>query len=1817
MASFKLILLTPVINKNNNNYEPYFLTSTFAEWNNTQQQKEPFSSEINFTYSFNEKFKIAKNSQKTLSFSMYRKIWRDDAWSINPFVDNLAVGTQILLVDQQDNHHLFTIANIDYTFNQFNIQYNFSCQDSFNYQLARQNENYSITNDSSRSDFIGAKTLDWWIVNKIIPECYITYNYVPSVFGLAAQKTIYPKEDLFPSDNLYPATGDGTWKDSPLLTQYIQTNTLELQDLSIKNIDELAKESASLSLIKEPLIAEYFQETIPFSCSGSNAAAALISLVENLECHIEVYEHLNIRDGKGYLDQYFWFAPVKNDHYTGLKYAPESNVQQFSMSQTGSALTSVLNVSSTTRNDEEIGMIPSISPFFKNFIEDAAWKTSQFTSGYYSSLLEGKQETISSGPSIVQLEDYKCCLITLPDNFFNIAWDSQILFAQGDNISIVFSKGVEEISSINTLYYLIAEDNEDNIKYVWSENDIILTDEIKKIDNSLKWYVGIFSKAEDSNLSDWSLSGLPVYLTLQPIVSEEDRLFAEAAEDCPWLENKLFDFSYFVETKILSEQEYQVLIDIIYNELRIINGQLLIYSKAYYDALREKTEMIADIESALDLLGAHCQAEIIQPFTEEGKIKQPVEFDKCYDELLTRYSSLSDDTILGFEDEVTSCFNNYFNSQQRFLKNIKNFRDHFNAPAKYSQVYHRALSITIQEEWPTGENKQIFFRNALWRSVFENNQVKKSLYNGDKPLVDFYLQEGKATVKVPIISLSNYYNFYTPMVQEGDIVPVQDNFNYNKDNVYFIDIENYQTIFYPKEPESIITTQVLLNNVVTELTLVQLTDKELIQVYLYKHPGDYHTRLSNEYIKFDLIRGNEDDILRSVNPAALINNVDDQKWVEAWDAYKAYFPLSEIYYYGAKHKLIEEYDKEKELSTQKIVRLDENNEPATNTNYKTYQSIPFVSYNSVWENAGNLSLSELKSGISDQHGNFNYFSLQWNPVGIKWASGLGIAALFLPFLIPITLITSPIISNWASQSDNCIWAKDWNAYRDFDNRKEVKDKEKNSISCDSENALYALEEDSWSKHNQYYELLNEGETDAPRTYIDYYNLIAATYSFKGEDQTDELYIKKPTFYRLIKHNEKLNKNNSYVICTFAIGKEGDEALTQENWVMFKDPDSNPYFDQFSTTLPTRFSAEQFYFLKQYSTPVNLNALENINNFWDNITVCEPKTNTDDVDTYKNSYIFKAQKTEDDQNYQMIFCVLQVEDYICSSIVNSETLRPENWNNYQSNFLEVPISQIYNNEYARVSILGQKDLLEPVEGLSFYCKTTTDSDFRLLTVDDLVEEENSLKLNPQTTYYSKIKDNFVRAYSIEQINNSLLTDTEDDYYYIENSKNFVYLDAANLDVITFDENEKRFETSVILQTIKKDENGISILKAQEDIMVFDFENAIETDSGLKATFEKDGYTAIITLSDPTPTVENQNLTNGEFWWYYHNNEHEVLREQCAIIETDLTLYWEEALAASKGCQFFLPDHWQETANNQSNHFFGKIYNQSDVGKITINPELIPIVSVYRKVHNGQWTNRLPRYVLDFKEPVTKYLTTNEQLTNTQKIESAKDLFEDHPAYVQCWNSLPLKYEFGWSSKWTAEEAGTQVYYIHESGGTTWRDLLSIISQDSRFSKRYDLYNGWYGLKLYILLTYFKEKTLPVYEELINQKNIVWRKLVKNYPCFLEKVYSNDSITSSEELRKMARLELQRYSRPEFNYNITINDVYSLWGYKSHMLNIGDPILLDTTSYYQEFDRLTTSLNQYLFITDISYDLRTDFGISVTVNNLKYTDKLMQQLVSLIR
>ena len=96
-----------------------------------------------------------------------------------------------------------------------------------------------------------------------------------------------------------------------------------------------------------------------------------------------------------------------------------------------------------------------------------------------------------------------------------------------------------------------------------------------------------------------------------------------------------------------------------------------------------------------------------------------------------------------------------------------------------------------------------------------------------------------------------------------------------------------------------------------------------------------------------------------------------------------------------------------------------------------------------------------------------------------------------------------------------------------------------------------------------------------------------------------------------------------------------------------------------------------------------------------------------------------------------------------------------------------------------------------------------------------------------------------------------------------------------------------------------------------------------------------------------------------------------------------------------------------------------------------------------------------------------------------------------------------------------------------------------------------------------------------------------------------------------------IPLKDLSQPERNYNISIIDLASLSGYEGQELCIGDSILLDADDYYEEYDDIKTTLSQYLFITDISYTLRKDSNISLTVNSIKYQEKLIQRLVKLIK
>jgi hypothetical protein len=77
-------------------------------------------------------------------------------------------------------------------------------------------------------------------------------------------------------------------------------------------------------------------------------------------------------------------------------------------------------------------------------------------------------------------------------------------------------------------------------------------------------------------------------------------------------------------------------------------------------------------------------------------------------------------------------------------------------------------------------------------------------------------------------------------------------------------------------------------------------------------------------------------------------------------------------------------------------------------------------------------------------------------------------------------------------------------------------------------------------------------------------------------------------------------------------------------------------------------------------------------------------------------------------------------------------------------------------------------------------------------------------------------------------------------------------------------------------------------------------------------------------------------------------------------------------------------------------------------------------------------------------------------------------------------------------------------------------------------------------------------------------------------------------------------------------------YNRWvPYLGQELKIGESILIDAEEYYDDPDDIYKSLSQYLFISDISYSLRKNSDIQVTVNTIKYQDKLIQRLVKLIK
>ena len=271
---------------------------------------------------------------------------------LNPYIGALHVGSLIELEDKYNNTILFVINKISFEFQEQNIIYNYTCQDAFSYQYTRQQSGYTINNDSSSEDFIGPRTIDWWVIKKIVPECYIKYNYAPFSVGLYLdEKAVLHR---------FTSAERALWSDDVART-----------------------------IVKDPFDNEEYQTTIVFSCSGSNANAALIALGEDLDLMLHTYEHWDQKTHNYQL--YFWYEPKQNQEVTGLQYSPKTQIASFGLDFAGDSLTTVLNVNSTTVGDDLVTLIPATPALFTNYFMSPEWANSKFYPGFFTDIINGKK----------------------------------------------------------------------------------------------------------------------------------------------------------------------------------------------------------------------------------------------------------------------------------------------------------------------------------------------------------------------------------------------------------------------------------------------------------------------------------------------------------------------------------------------------------------------------------------------------------------------------------------------------------------------------------------------------------------------------------------------------------------------------------------------------------------------------------------------------------------------------------------------------------------------------------------------------------------------------------------------------------------------------------------------------------------------------------------------------------------------------------------------------------------------------------------------------------------------------------------------------------------------------------------------------------------------------------------------------------------------------------------------------------------------------------------------------------------------------------
>lgn len=462
--------------------------------------------------------------------------------------------------------------------------------------------------------------------------------------------------------------------------------------------------------MREPLDADY-NPALVFSISNSNALNANITLANDNGLVIKVNDQYKI----------YYFIPQKNPEFSGLYYSPQVDVKSLDISQDAASLTTLLNITGPTFDDSEVTLIPTITNFFYDLFSRNEWgdislenipSADDPTKGIkIGDIIDKKpSEEEPAVPHLSYADGMFEKLITERTlSFYDISnIPSSSTDEQGNYTAVSTDEkgGYIDIPLVETIpnfydNFKIASSSYFNDEkggshyfsaYRDGELEYHLVYDTFELDANL-----VIDKAKNltaENRKDVRLrirgTSIPANLTSVPFLqitfyrhnTREDFEFAKAADRIPWLENKLINFEYFLRKGILTEKQYQELLKLVKENLRIANGYLLFYRRQYYDSLRQKTLYLANLDAVIDNYFANFEDGIISHYQNGEAISEFIGINKASSltetalkEIYYRVDPSSTIPMISADVTIGSTMTSYFNAQQNFLKNIYYFRN--------------------------------------------------------------------------------------------------------------------------------------------------------------------------------------------------------------------------------------------------------------------------------------------------------------------------------------------------------------------------------------------------------------------------------------------------------------------------------------------------------------------------------------------------------------------------------------------------------------------------------------------------------------------------------------------------------------------------------------------------------------------------------------------------------------------------------------------------------------------------------------------------------------------------------------------------------------------------------------------------------------------------------------------------------------------------------------------------------------------------------------------------------------------------------------